>query len=198
MSEKKYKNWALCVYPESAPEDWIKRIDDMHLQAYISPIHDRDATDQGEQKKPHYHVAIKLTASTGYHAVLAMFEFLNLKYVEPINSFPSYARYLCHLDHPEKAQYNPDDVVCLGGIGDYWKSFIDGNYNKYEVLAAIQDFIAEVGIISFSELCIYARTHHELNWYQCILDNSYIVRVLIQEGAAARIDQIIYSEEDEQ
>ena len=199
MAEKKQKNWAFTVYPDSAPDDWIRRIDSMHIQAYISPLHDIDVDEQGKAKKPHYHVAIRLTASTGYHAVMGIFEFLNLKYVEPITSFPSYARYLCHLDNPEKAQYDPEKVTALGGIGNYFQEYIDGNYNKYQVIGEIQDFIRDecAGVISFSELVLFARIHKELNWYNCILDNSYIIRVIIQESCAARSDSIIYNEQEQ-
>lgn len=37
---------------------------------------------------------------------------------EEVNSVRGYARYLCHLDHADRAQYNPNDVVCYGGA-DY-------------------------------------------------------------------------------
>ena len=38
---------------------------------------------------------------------------------EMVNSARGYARYLCHLDNPEKAQYDPAEVRCMGGA-DYY------------------------------------------------------------------------------
>lgn len=199
MAETRKKNWCFIVYPESAPTDWIKQLDDMHIQGYISPLHDRDIEDDGyTPKKPHYHVLIKFTASIGYHAALDKFNFLELKYIKPIDSFPPMARYLCHLDHKEKAQYNPDDVIALGGMPNYWSEYIDGNYNKYQTISDILDFIREesVGLLSFSDLLTYARIHHELNWYNCILDNVYLIRTLISEYQTNRRDAMIYISDD--
>ena len=52
------RNFATVVYPESAPADWMERLDQCHVAALVSPLHDRDTNPSGEPKKPHYHVLL--------------------------------------------------------------------------------------------------------------------------------------------
>lgn len=39
--------FATVVYPESAPEDWMERLEQSHVAAMVSPIHDRDTLPTG-------------------------------------------------------------------------------------------------------------------------------------------------------
>lgn len=50
------RGWACIVYPDSAPENWVDRLGEAHIQTLISPLHDKDLRADGEPKKPHYHV----------------------------------------------------------------------------------------------------------------------------------------------
>ena len=52
------RNYATVVYPESAPSDWIDKLTECFVPAFISPLHDKDINPGGEPKKPHYHVII--------------------------------------------------------------------------------------------------------------------------------------------
>ena len=54
------RNYATVVYPESAPSDWIDKLTECFVPAFISPLHDKDINPGGEPKKPHYHVIIML------------------------------------------------------------------------------------------------------------------------------------------
>ena len=56
--EKRTRNYGTVVYPESAPSDWISRLQEQLVPALISPLHDRDINSDGTIKKPHFHVMI--------------------------------------------------------------------------------------------------------------------------------------------
>ena len=58
-----------------------------------------------------------------------------------INVVRGYARYLCHLDNPEKAQYNISDVISLGGA-DY-----------QEVISLASDKYIFLNIFAISSSC---------------------------------------------
>ena len=64
MSEKKSsgagrtRNYATVVYPESASTDWLEKLSELHVPAFVSPLHDKDVNPTGESKKAHYHVMI--------------------------------------------------------------------------------------------------------------------------------------------
>lgn len=110
------RNFATVVYPESAPENWRDVISDMHVAALISPLHDKDVNPDGTQKKPHYHVMFIFESVKEYETqVKPMFEKIGGVGREEINSARGYARYLCHMDNPEKYQYDPAEVTSMGG-----------------------------------------------------------------------------------
>lgn len=91
------------VYPDSAPTDWKKRLDDSMGMYAISPLHSAD----GKHAKPHYHVVYKHDASVTLRAAKrAMPEgiFANDR-IEICHHARNYQRYLIHLDNPEKEQF---------------------------------------------------------------------------------------------
>lgn len=56
MEKKRTRNWATVVYPESAPDDWIMKLQEQCVPALISLLHDKDINADGTRKKEHYHV----------------------------------------------------------------------------------------------------------------------------------------------
>lgn len=114
------RNFATVVYPDSAPADWKEKLDQLHVAAFISPLHDKDINPNGEPKKAHYHVLVMFEGPKDYDTqVKPIFDEIGAVGREIVNSARGYARYLCHLDNPEKAPYSPSEVVCMGGA-DYY------------------------------------------------------------------------------
>lgn len=112
------RNFACVVYPDSAPNDWLDRLRSECVPAFVSPIHDKDINPDGTIKKPHYHVLVMFD---GVKTQTQWEEFRNQfggVGSEIVQSTRGYARYLCHLDNPEKVRYNVDDVISIGGA-DY-------------------------------------------------------------------------------
>ena len=94
----------------------MERLDQCHVAALVSPLHDRDTNPSGEPKKPHYHVLLMFESPADYESKVApIFAEIGAVGRETVNSARGYARYLCHLDNPEKAQYSPSEVRCMGG-----------------------------------------------------------------------------------
>ena len=114
MSEKKSnsrtRNYATVVYPESAPEMWQTILAEFKIPAFISPLHDSDKNANGEDKKPHYHVMLMYDSVKTEDQAREVFDKIGGVGCERVNSIRSYARYLCHLDNPDKHQYNTEDV----------------------------------------------------------------------------------------
>lgn len=110
-SKEKNRNWCAIVYPESAPEDWIERLRDLHLPFAISPLHDQDANEFGEPKKEHYHIIVCFEGPTTYkNANRCIQRITNGPIVKPCRSIRGSYRYLTHLDDPHKFQYSSDDI----------------------------------------------------------------------------------------
>ena len=118
MEKKRTRNWATVVYPESAGENWVDKLKALIVPALISPLHDKDTNADGTAKKNHYHVMVLFDGVKTQEQARDVFDEIAGVGAEPIKSVRAYARYLCHMDNPEKAQYDVSDVQTLGGV-DY-------------------------------------------------------------------------------
>lgn len=96
---------------------------DLHIPVLISPLHDKDVTPDGEIKKAHYHVIIMYGGVKTAAQAEAIIKKIGGVGVVPINHLPAYARYLIHLDDPDKAQYDVHDVTALSGA-DYGCNYL--------------------------------------------------------------------------
>ena len=54
-TDSRVRNYATIVYQESAPAGWLDILDELHIPAFVSPLHDKDLNKEGEIKKAHWH-----------------------------------------------------------------------------------------------------------------------------------------------
>ncbi|MCM1222397.1 MAG: replication protein [Lachnospiraceae bacterium] len=163
----RYRNFASVVYPESAPEDWIEVLSDFHVPIFISPLHDSDVNPTGEVKKAHYHIMLMFEGKKSKEQVKELLDAVNAVGLESVNTIRGYARYLCHLDNPEKAQYKIDDVRALSGA-DYM-GVIGLAVDKYKALREMQDFCRDNNVFSFADLADYCAMNR-FDWYRVLCD----------------------------
>lgn len=172
-SSARTRNFATVVYPESAPENWQQILAEEFIPAFISPLHDSDLNPTGEEKKEHYHIIIMFDGVKTPDQAKEVFEKIGGVGCEIVKSIRGYARYLCHLDNPEKAQYNPDDVRQLCGA-DY-SAVIGLVVDKYKAIDEIMDYIDENNIVSYRDLLQYARKERR-DWFRILCDNgTYVI-----------------------
>lgn len=176
MAEKRTdtrtRNFATIVYPESAPENWQDILAQQFVPAFISPLHDKDINPTGEPKKPHYHVVLMFEGKKSVEQVTEIFNLIGGVGCEKVNSIRGYARYLCHLDNPEKVQYEQSCVRSLGGA-DYVGT-IGLVTDKYKAIGEMIDFCKENNIISYSDLLEYCRMER-FDWFRVLCDNGTVV-----------------------
>ena len=168
------RNFATIVYPESAPEGWIDILRESCVNIFISPLHCEDVNPDGEIKKPHYHVLVMFDTVKTQAQFLDFISTFGGVGIEKVNSTRGYARYLCHLDNPEKHQYNIDDVITIGSE-DYF-TVISLPSDKYGSIREMIDYINTENISSFSDLLEYCATSNEY-WFRCLCDNgTYVIK----------------------
>ena len=160
----------------------MDRLNDYHVAALVSPLHDRDTNPSGEPKKPHYHVMLIFEGPKEFETqVKPIFDDIGGVGREMVNSARGYARYLCHLDNPEKAQYDPAEVRCMGGA-DYY-GITNLPTDDIKMLGEIMSYIREQEIYSFAEFlegCQLLRP----DWYSlAALSRGWIIREYIKSLA---------------
>lgn len=173
-SAKRYRNFATVVYPESAPEGWQDALSDFHVPALISPLHDRDVNPGGELKKPHFHVMFMYEGVKTVEQAQEVINYIGGVGCEVVNSIRGYARYLCHMDNPEKVQYDPDSVKVLSGA-DYY-GVISLAIDKYKSLNEMRVYCKDNNIFAFSDLYDYAAENH-FDWFRVLSDcGAYVMK----------------------
>lgn len=156
------RNWVSILYPESAKEDWLNLLREQYVPAFISPLHNGDFNPDGTPKKEHYHIILMFDSVKTEKQAQEVFDSIGAIKCQKIKSIRGQARYLCHLDNPEKEQYSISNVISLCGA-DYRETIelrSDDRYLKKEVHA----FIKHNHIRSFADLCDYCMENNE-DWY---------------------------------
>ena len=184
MSEKKsnttarYRNYATVVYPDSAPENWQDIIAELKIPVFISPLHDKDKNANGEDKKPHYHVEILFDSTKTKAQAEEVIKSFGGVGCEVVNSSRAYARYLCHLDNPEKAQYDIGEVKAYGGA-DYM-TIIGTMADKAKAIRDMLQFIEEEDVTCFADLMMHASIHRS-DWFDCLINSgAYVIKEYIK------------------
>ena len=132
-------NWMLVFYEDQCPE-WRDELDELGMRTLVSPSHDADewtARDEkknpkhkaGTLKEPHRHLLAMYDNPVSYDQVVKDFAFLKSKNVKYVKSLPAMARYLTHMDSPDKAQYDPEGVCEFGGAD--WRDLCATTSDKH-------------------------------------------------------------------
>ena len=165
-SALRYYNFSTIVYPESAPADWIQRLDDYQVSYFISPLHDRDMNMLGtEPKKPHYHVIVMYESKKSYNQIKELFDDIGGVGGEIVQSLRGASRYLCHLDNPDKRRY-PTSEVRQGFGADYDKT-ITLVSDLRTATAMMTQVIDNENILHFDDFVIYCRDNN-MEWFNLL------------------------------
>lgn len=173
-SARRFRNFATVVYPDSVntPDNWLFILQEFKTPVLVSPFHDKDVNVTGEPKKPHYHVMIMFEGMKSKEQVGELFDQIGAVGLETVNSLRGYARYLCHLDNPDKHQYAVTDVLAYAGC-DYLE-IIGLPSDRYEIIGEMIDYCSAELIYSYASLLIYARQYRP-EWFRILCDSGTIV-----------------------
>ena len=186
------RQYAFVVYPDSAPDDWIQRLDDLHIEALISPLHDRDVNPDGKSKKSHWHCMLLFDGKKSLAQINEIREkVLGPDYnraLEDIGSLRGYARYLCHLDNPEKFQYPRSGVTALGGADFDATIALPGDDVK--MMGDILEYINSSDIFYFDQLLSVFKVSNP-DWFSFLIQRrSYVVvQILKAKAKRARVGE---------
>lgn len=154
-SPSRFRNWFFVAYPESMPANWKEIIEETHVPCLVSPLHDRDLREDGSFKTAHYHILVM------YGNVKTLKQFqedfltpLHTSVYQVARDLGGCARYLCHLDNPEKTKYEIGKVQAFNGAMLEEVMFSSGA--EYDCIATIMKFCEENQIYQYWDLCKYA------------------------------------------
>lgn len=171
-SLKRTGTFTFMFYLEDAPVNWQIRLINLRLPGYYIN-HYRDVEyPLMTLKRPHLHVLIKSDKRYRPDEIRKIAEYVggSKVKVQPVVSFKGILRYLCHLDDPNKAQYNMEEVQCMCGC-NYQKEVGPGYENQAQIVSEIVEFCESEEIYVYADLVSY-----------CVHNNERWLRFLIQRG----------------
>lgn len=169
---KLHKIWWGYLYEDSAPENFLDLMRESGMEG-LAMKHDKDVTAAGEVKEAHWHVVIRFSHAVQAKDAKEVLTSFGVKEpsIQYRDNWTAVARYLCHMDDPNKAQYDPGEVVEFGGA-DYL-SAINRAADKYRIVSEMCDWAKANRIYSFNKLVDYARREN-MEWFIALADNSAI------------------------
>lgn len=173
--DSRTRNWTFVLYEDSAPDNWRALLDELHIEWVESPWHDRDVNADGQPKKKHKHILLLFGGVKSYEQVLEVTSSLNSPIPQRVHNAKAMVRYMAHLDNPEKAQYNPSEIVSHGGV-DIAELLRPSSSERYSLIREMIEFVKGNDIDEFQDLLDYASSERFDDWFPLLCDNSaYVV-----------------------
>ena len=187
MAERqpRYRNLTFLIYPESANEKYMDILKESHIPMYLS-LHNKDSDlgHEEEDRKDHIHVLVMFDSPQNPNVLDDLIE--RVGGVKPplhtfvVRNLRSMARYLTHMDQPEKYQYYKDKdhkVIELNGVKSYeemCKSAEENKMARLEMTKDIMDYAYKHNITSFSEMCKHCADNDLNDWLDLLMwQNSF-------------------------
>ncbi|MDT2888102.1 MULTISPECIES: replication protein [Lactococcus] len=175
--EQRSNKWAFLLYKESAPEDYLEVLDNLHVPYVLSPWHDKDVNKStGEFKKAHKHGALFFESLKSYTQVSDLLtEKLNAPaHVEVVMSPKGMYDYFIHADNPEKTRYNIEDIE--SGCGFELDKFLAEN--NPDLLKQVYEVMRDSGLREFADFTdLIAEQFPDLLLY--VFDKSYFFKIYL-------------------
>lgn len=191
--QRRVRNVATIVYLDSVDPEYIENLRLQHVRALLSPIHDKDLNKDGSPKKPHRHLMLMFDGVQTEDQVRDVFtQVLGQncsKHLEVIKSVRGYARYLTHMDDPDKAQYDATDVIAIAGVDYASLIATDSDAADAAMWAEIYSYWREhryepdmLYFSAFMDFCFVS--HHD--WWVYLSDKKAYVLSIIMKSEMAR------------
>lgn len=163
---QKSRNFAFVLYEDSCTPNWQEKLANLYSPVYYI-LHNCDANPDGTLKKPHYHILLAFENPRSIKSVERFCEEIGAAngVVQQVQCLKGYARYLCHLDNPDKHLYSQEDVICIGGA-DY-STMINTESDKLSQVSDIIAFINEHGIFVYADLIDYCLCENKV-WFRIL------------------------------
>lgn len=181
MFSGKYRNFTFLVYPDDLADNFVSVLTDTGGKGFYI-LHDMDFLADGTKKKEHYHFFIMFDNPRSLNSAKK----IGLRcgaangHVEPVSNAVSMARYLCHMDSPDKHRYDSDEITSFCGA-DYLKlveTKTEKKQARLNIVCQIIDYITDNKIYSYSDLVEYCRCYR-YDWLEYLFAPS-VNRMLIE------------------
>lgn len=180
--DSRVRNWSWVVYPESAPTDWRKILDETGEKWIESPLHDKDINETtNELKKPHWHIIVSFANKKSYEQAVAISKMLNAPEPIRVKNLQGAVQYLWHRNNPEKAQYDKSSVVAHNGFR-YRQYLTDIGVDTDLILQEVMAWISETGCCEYADLVDYAVAEKFDDWFPVVRSQTIFLSAYLRSS----------------
>ena len=197
MAKNRGRNWAYILYEDSLPDKQPDEFLDDAKIPYFLIWHDKDIDEDGKPKKKHAHLVLMFDGNKSEDYMMKIAEGFNCPKPERVENLRSMARYLCHMDNPEKTAYSPDEV--RQGYGADYIRIISLSDSKYQLIREMVEWVNANDCRYYSDLFNHCALHNDM-WFRALCDNcredlyryiySRAVKIRDEERAAYEFDRV--------
>lgn len=174
MAKDKARYFTFLLYPESIPDDWEIKLEEIGVPMAISPLHDKDksSVEGQEYKKSHYHVIYvaknPVTSDSVRFKIKNLLGKQSLAKVQIVSqSMENMYAYLTHETKDaiakKKYKYDKSDIKLLNNFDIDRYVTLDVE-DKDEILNDICDLIDDYGLANIREFRRFIKKRgHEFN-----------------------------------
>lgn len=182
MQSIKGKYWGFIFYPESMNSWEIieEKLIQYGYRVAISPLHDKDVDENGQNKKPHYHgIIVFNNTTTETYANKVCSEVFASTRVVLLGSVRSMYRYHCHEDDSSKFHYNNSDRRFYNGFNIIDFSFPTESEQLGKQIEA-DLYVKESGITEYSDLIYSLIDNGDFELYKFVTSHSIHYNALLR------------------
>lgn len=177
---QRFQYWTFIIYPESAPSDWRDKLDALIVPWACSPLHDKDIEkdENGSEvtKKAHRHIIIK-TGKKSYNQMKVISDLVCGAPPVGVLDPQAMTRYLVHMDHPKKFQYDKKEIEFHSGYDA--KDWLGLNTRQQlDLLRDMMEMCKDQCIDEFSDLYFWTM-EHQPEWWEYISLHVYQVHTIL-------------------
>lgn len=175
--------WVGLYYDEDGSiQDVIYKLEnDIHICAWISPLHSPEVTSDGMERKRHYHIELIFDGKQSYERVCDICDYCGIKYPRVCTSKRGYARYLVHLDNPEKQQFDVNEVYQVGD--DSYLDCITSVSNDLMIMGEICEWCYQYEVFEYWYLWLHAFNMNWLEWERIIKNQAQFFKAFLSSMA---------------
>lgn len=138
IKNNKTRTFSFVLYPDTN-EKHVAALEKLRANYnWLGILHDRDKKDDGTPKLNHWHCVVKFRQPRWQSAVSAELG-VEPNLLEPCLSLEGYARYMLHLDNPDRAQYDFDNME--GSLKDHVSGVCIGEPTESERVLRILELL---------------------------------------------------------
>lgn len=171
------RNWLAIFYPDDLPEDWKEQVDELQCRWIESPLHDKDLNpEDGTPKKPHCHTLFMFDSVKTQEQIETMLKgvlgesetgsILGVAIPKPCSDRCGSVRYMAHLDHPNKYQYDVSEIVGHNGA-DPAEILRYSATETREMIVAMEEYIERNNITELADFSKAIRYDHP-EWHTIV------------------------------